>query len=354
MNCLTETGSSFEDAKRKAVKQYGDKVRFLSSRELVNSSLLGLARKTTYEVTFYLAGETDTETVPEAEAEVIEKPQVMIQREEKPEISAELLQYGVSLAEDNDFSRSYCTFIEDHLRDQLEKALPDVPSRKDVALSVAERISSSVLIEKDLQQDPGHVCVILGPKGSGKTTVCAKLASVFFRNRSVSLVSCDSSEGSRSQTSMISKSLGIRTESGFDEQSLTQSVSDLSENSMVIVDTVGVSPLDESTPVDYSVLSGDDVRFYLVIPAYMKSSDIASVLRQYGTIRISALIVTFTDQSTTVGNIVSLCHERNLPLVFTSDGKRIPHDFRKASVGFVMRSLRGFPDMSWAGAESEN
>jgi flagellar biosynthesis protein FlhF len=74
----------------------------------------------------------------------------------------------------------------------------------------------------------------------------------------------------------------------------------------------------------------------------MKREDIRGVLDQYGSYGIRSLIVTKMDETETVGNVLSICHERDLPLLFFTDGQRVPKDIHKASAATVLGYLRGF------------
>ena len=74
----------------------------------------------------------------------------------------------------------------------------------------------------------------------------------------------------------------------------------------------------------------------------MKKIDIDKVFEQFKMFNITSVIVTKADETQTIGNILSICHDRHVPLLFITDGQMVPRDIHKASSAFVLSLLRGF------------
>jgi flagellar biosynthesis protein FlhF len=84
------------------------------------------------------------------------------------------------------------------------------------------------------------------------------------------------------------------------------------------------------------------IKCYLAVSASMKKIDIDKVFEQFKMFNITSVIVTKTDETQTIGNILSICHDRRVPLLFITDGQMVPRDIHKASSAFVLSLLRGF------------
>jgi flagellar biosynthesis protein FlhF len=74
----------------------------------------------------------------------------------------------------------------------------------------------------------------------------------------------------------------------------------------------------------------------------MKAQDIKKSLDQYASFGITSMIVTKTDETESIGNILSLCKEQHLPLLFLTDGQKVPKDIHKASASSLLAMLKGF------------
>jgi len=48
------------------------------------------------------------------------------------------------------------------------------------------------------------------------------------------------------------------------------------------------------------------------------------------------------DETETVGNVLSVCHQKDLPILFFTDGQRVPKDIHKASASTMLGQLKGF------------
>ena len=114
----------------------------------------------------------------------------------------------------------------------------------------------------------------------------------------------------------------------------------------MLVDTIGKSPRDKDLAVKMktllSVPNSEKTRFYLVISSVMKAQDILKAFDQYSSFGISSIIITKLDESETIGNVLSVCHQRELPILFFTDGQRVPKDIHKASASTMLGQLKGF------------
>ena len=91
-----------------------------------------------------------------------------------------------------------------------------------------------------------------------------------------------------------------------------------------------------------SVPNREETGFFLALAGAMKIEDIRKAMDQYASFSIRSIIVTKMDETETIGNVLSVSHERATPILFFTDGQRVPKDIHKASASTMLGQLRGF------------
>jgi len=294
--------------------------------------------------------EEDTKELSSVEKEPMEPSDPIEDGKTKLE---DLMQYARSLLYENDFSSSYTDWIITDIKAQLEPALPAVPSQDEFELLVVDRIVSSVNIDHNSQMHPPKMFVLLGPTGVGKTTTIAKIAAVYGTippdgiRKQVSIISMDCFRvGAYEQIESFGNALGIPVYRANDETGLYEALERTQNSELILIDTIGRSPKDNEIGAKMKSMlnlpNHQSTKYYLTVSASMKKGDLDSVFEQFSNYGISSVIVTKIDETQTIGNILSVCHSKALPLLFVTDGQKVPHDIHKASSAFVLSLLKGF------------
>ncbi|PKL11939.1 MAG: hypothetical protein CVV52_12015 [Spirochaetae bacterium HGW-Spirochaetae-8] len=400
MKYITITARNYDDAVKKARSQYGESIRIHSRRDVnARGGFLWLAKHTHVELTCYLPedstryGQRDVERslprAPQPKLEIVEEPPIAdepeasfadvrqpavetvapavdpaVEKTESPtpptqpeplpeQLVASYLERVHSILHLNDFSEQFEQALIGMMTTELLALLPALPSDQEFELMLVDKIVSLVEIDHKSQLYPPRIFVLLGPTGIGKTTTIAKIAALYglqqveeYR-RKVRIITIDSFRtGAFEQISAFGVALGIPVAKAATENEFFHLLQESDDTDLILVDTIGKSPRDAELAVRMktllSVPKKEETCFYLAISGSMKAQDMRNTLDQYASYGIRSLVVTKTDETESVGTILSLCHEQHLPLLFLTDGQKVPKDIHKASASSLLTMLKGF------------
>lgn len=372
MNYITIEARTYEEAVKKARNQYGDRLRIHSRRDKQTRGLLGLGVSRSCEITCFLTDEAapapevhDTEEdtmLRRFEKEAITPDPKLVATEADPLMdqgparssrssSDSLLSSVEKILVRNDFTPSYITWMLSEMKGMIDRQGAGNVSAQEAEAMLADRIIGSVEFDYKDQKKPGSPMVLLGPEFSGKTTTIAKIAALYLKgqdgeSRSVALAALNPTPGASEQLRKIGNAFNIPVSEASDESSFRQILEQYSSSDLILIDTTGQNVREsEADQKMYNLFNGagkSRFSFFLAVPASMKSSDIANVMNQFRPYSIRGLVVTMADRTNTIGNVLSLSREKDLPLLYVTDGKKIPRDIQAASASFIAMNLKGF------------
>ncbi len=372
MNYITIEARTYEEAVKKARNQYGDRLRIHSRRDKQTRGLLGLGVSRSCEITCFLTDEAapapevhDTEEdtmLRRFEKEAITPDPKLVATEADPLMdqgparssrssSDSLLSSVEKILVRNDFTPSYITWMLSEMKGMIDRQGAGNVSAQEAEAMLADRIIGSVEFDYKDQKKPGSPMVLLGTEFSGKTTTIAKIAALYLNgqdgeSRSVALAALNPTPGASEQLRKIGNAFNIPVSEASDESSFRQILEQYSSSDLILIDTTGQNVREsEADQKMYNLFNGagkSRFSFFLAVPASMKSSDIANVMNQFRPYSIRGLVVTMADRTNTIGNVLSLSREKDLPLLYVTDGKKIPRDIQAASASFIAMNLKGF------------
>ncbi len=173
-----------------------------------------------------------------------------------------------------------------------------------------------------------RVMCLVGSSGSGKTSTVAKLAAFYGKTleKKVVWICADTIRaGAISETKTYTDVLEIPLFLAYSPQELAEHIENQKDADLILVDTPGISMVDEDRIVELgsylSVLPGRSI--YITAPATMKETDIQQAISTFSPFKIRGVVVTKMDETYTFGSIYNITHRSHLPLLFFTDGHEV-------------------------------
>ena len=259
-----------------------------------------------------------------------------------------VLAEAAGILEENDFERGFIDGIVDSLRSTFRAA--ELEDRELVHTAIAGRIADSVSCTAEVRKDGPRVLVLVGPTGVGKTTTIAKLAAVHGLAggpgaADVRIITVDSFRiGARAQVETYGEIMGIPVLAVDDYDELRKQVALASDADLVLVDTIGKSPRD-ITKIDEMrrLLSacGEGADVHLALSATTKTADLREIMAQFEPFGYTSVVLTKLDETSRIGNVLSVLVEAGTPVSYLTDGQSVPVDIALASPARLLARLRG-------------
>lgn len=348
MQYFTIVENSYEDAVKKAKELYGENIRIHSRRDFTTQGGLFTRKLHKCEITCYISDsqEKDNKKVLKKDLDEFEKeartpdPETLSQSErldtEIHRNSGELLDRASAILDKN--------YITNPLKEKILSGISG--THIDIASIIAERLSSTIPIAYEEQLHPSQYMVFIGPTGTGKTTTIAKTAFLYStQGKKVAIITLDSYRvGAYEQIKAFGEALAIPVDLVKEESELIDKLERFSWYDLVLIDTMGLSFKDKSVALRLkgltSRLNPSRTKYIFTASSSMKEEDLSEHYNRYRDYNPSAMICTKLDESETMGNVLSFAYKINLPLLFLTDGQRVPNDIMLASSTAILSYLK--------------
>jgi flagellar biosynthesis protein FlhF len=191
------------------------------------------------------------------------------------------------------------------------------------------------------------VIALLGATGVGKTTTIAKLAIRYALKHGrdqLALVTTDSYRlAAYEQLRTLGRILDVPVRLIDENNSLDDVLQSLRHKSMVLIDTAGFHPGDAERVKQLQVLenSSAPIEKLLVLPSTCQSRVLHGVYELMEHIRLDGCVLSKVDEASSLGEVLSLVVEKQLPVAYITDGQKIPDDIRRARAEELVKRLGG-------------
>ena len=252
--------------------------------------------------------------------------------------------------EDNEFSPAFIRMILDRVRREATiESLGDVDA---VLAQVHRWVGEGVQLFQEKRAAKPRIFILVGPTGVGKTTTIAKLAAVYGlgfggqERQKLSLITIDNYRiGAKMQIESYGEIMGIPVTCIESYQALRQRIELDSDKDMVLIDTIGKSPKDFVKLAEMRQLlegTGRPTEVHLAVSATTKTKDLREIFQQFEPFGYQSVVITKLDETSVVGNLISLLWEKQKPVSFLTDGQAVPQDIHRATTEKLMKPLLGF------------
>ncbi|MGM0541623.1 MAG: flagellar biosynthesis protein FlhF [Pseudomonadota bacterium] len=214
-----------------------------------------------------------------------------------------------------------------------QKLVESIDSKSHQAWSdLLLKIEASIpTTERDVIERGGIVALV-GPTGVGKTTTIAKMASRFVMRNSpgeLALITTDCYKiGAQAQLKTFADLINVPVHIASTQGELYALLASLSHKKLVLIDTAGMSQRD--LQLSQQLTSGHEgatsVHNYLVMSAATQLNVMTDIVNSFGKIILKGCVLTKVDEALQLGNVLTLLIEKQLPIMYLSNGQRVPED----------------------------
>lgn len=234
--------------------------------------------------------------------------------------------------------------------------LGDLPSEMSATEAMAwvkgaaDRSLRTIAVEDDIV-DRGGIYALVGPTGVGKTTTTAKLAARCVLRHGPSKVALITTDGYRigahEQLRIYGRILGVSVHLVKDALELRQTLAELQNKHMVLIDTMGMSQKDKLVPELTDMLAGCAVQRLLLLSSTSRGDTLDDVVRAYQGDGLAGCILTKIDEAASLATALDVIMRHGLRLSYVSNGQRVPEDLHLPNRGYLLhRAFKDVPDNS--------
>ena len=205
---------------------------------------------------------------------------------------------------------------------------------------IARKLSETIPLGGELhcQEGVSHWVALVGECGAGKTSLIAKLATVYSRDleRSVALVKIDfSSDRRRPDTALddFAEHMELPVFRVNSPEAMQKYAGQLTEKfDLVLMDTPGVENCENPSMVAIqeilNVAKPDEVQW--VVPAFTKPQRLGQTASDMAVLKPTGLILTHLDETFAFHHLWPALQEMSWPVNYLTHGTRVPEDLTVA------------------------
>ncbi|WP_377810651.1 GTPase [Azospirillum sp. A29] len=175
-------------------------------------------------------------------------------------------------------------------------------------------------------RSPVKPLALVGPPGSGKTLVAAKLAArAVFRKCSVGVITTDTVRaGGVDQLAAFTRLMKLKLATVEDPDALAGAFEVHRRTDLVLVDTAGRNPFDADDMQDLrAMLSAGEVEPILVLPAGLDALEAADMAMAFKAVGVRRMLVTRLDMARRLGSVLAIAARARLSFCDASISSKV-------------------------------
>ena len=228
--------------------------------------------------------------------------------------------------------------IAEQVADQIASYIPTNLNIQDAWQQAKQLLASQLNTNNNEIIHRGGVVSLVGPTGVGKTTTIAKLAARFAQIHGADQVVLISTDSYRiagfEQLTTYGRIIGCQVKLAKDTNSLDILLHQFSKKKLILIDTAGMGQRDMRLVEQLTTLIGNSrvrIRNYLVLAANTQQLVMQENVERFKKVPLAGAIFTKLDESLSVGEVISTAIQNGLPIVYLTDGQRVPEDIKVAN-----------------------
>ncbi|QJR81868.1 flagellar biosynthesis protein FlhF [Alteromonas pelagimontana] len=227
--------------------------------------------------------------------------------------------------------------ISSHLAEQLVNYTPADYNERDAWIYLLNLLANRLNVTgNDILSQTGVVALV-GPTGTGKTTTVAKLAARYAQKygaEQVAMITIDTYRiAAFEQLATYGKIIGCTVRKAQTSEELAEQLFQLRHKRLILVDTAGFSQRDSRLIKQLNQFNHGQmqpVRKYLVAQANTQYPALQRIIGAYDAVKLDGCIFTKLDECYSLGEILSVAVEYQLPVSYVTDGQQVPEDIKVA------------------------
>lgn len=193
--------------------------------------------------------------------------------------------------------------------------------------------------------ETGGTFFFIGPTGVGKTTTIAKIAARFclkYGAENCGLITLDNYRiAAFEQLLTYGKILGVNVSTAEDVDSLNLVMKKLSDKKIILIDSSGFNPKSHALKDLMRLVTQCDypIETIMVLSATSQTHLLEDALNAYRQLESKRVILTKTDESYIIANALCALIKANIPLLYLTNGQRVPEDIMRATQYQIFKLL---------------
>jgi flagellar biosynthesis protein FlhF len=210
--------------------------------------------------------------------------------------------------------------------------ISDISDNEIAWRNVIELLTAGIKTPEINIQKEGGVVMALGRTGVGKTTTLAKIATKYVIENGPSEVAFINLDGKRvggfDQLDTYGRILNVPVYRFDGEESMRSILKIIRSRALVLIDTAGVNEPGKEIESFVNNLSRNkvDVHKLLLMSANTQLHNLKEIVDGFRKCQPNGCVITKTDESSQLGNVITVSIEDDLPVYFETFGQKVPED----------------------------
>ena len=225
---------------------------------------------------------------------------------------------------------------------QLTSSLKNTDNLRSSWKYLVDELSKKLDQDSESLIETGGVAAFVGPKGSGKTSVIAKVAASHLMAHGRGALGIVSTGGNRKSAgrrlAKFAQAMNIPYVEVETATGLKCALDEFSDKQLVLIDTPGMDGSDLRLTMQLAEfrLANHPIKSYLVVSADSGRKNIERAINAYSRYDTAGLVVTKIDQVSVLGDVLEALIRKNTKLSYISDGTRITSNLHEGGAQIVI------------------